>query len=113
LIPSILVADDDEDVRGIIAEALESLGYNAVTVSDSDRALQILRETPSIRLLIADVRMPGMSGLDLAMHARRSDPDLKVIFISGYFRPPNVQARFLKKPFNTTQLEAAVKAELG
>ena len=110
---TILVAEDDGDTRDILAEALESLGYEAITAPSGDRALDVLREAPTVRLLIVDVRMPGMSGLDLATHALRSYPALKVIFISGYFRPADVLGRFLKKPFNIAELEAAVKAELA
>jgi two-component system, cell cycle sensor histidine kinase and response regulator CckA len=110
---TILVADDDDDTREIVADALESMGYTAIAAPNGDRALDVLRETPTVRLLIADVRMPGMSGLDLATHAQRLYPDLRVIFISGYFRPANVLGRFLKKPFNVAELAAAVKAELG
>jgi two-component system cell cycle sensor histidine kinase/response regulator CckA len=110
---TILVAEDDGDTREILADALESLGYTAIAAPSGERALVVLRETPAVRLLIADVRMPGMSGFELATHARRANPDLRVIFISGYFPPAAAAGRFLKKPFNISELNAAVKAELG
>jgi CheY-like chemotaxis protein len=109
----ILVVDDDEAVRIVIAELLVEFGY-AVAQSDSgEDALSILGRRDDIDMLITDVRMPGMSGLELAEIALRHDPMLKIIIISGYFPPQPLGQRFLKKPFHLQELASAVRAELG
>ena len=79
----ILVVDDDPDVRWIIAQDLQEMGY-AVSEADSGRAaLTILESDAPCDLLVADLVMPGLSGLDTLRLARRSRPDLKVLFVSG------------------------------
>jgi CheY-like chemotaxis protein len=111
--PNILVVDDDSEVREILAETLEEFGYGVVQASSGDDALALLEARRDIGMLITDVRMPGMSGLELAALARRHDAKLKVIVISGYFLPQPITERFLKKPFHMQELASAVRAELG
>ncbi len=62
--------------------------------------------------MVTDVRMPGMSGLELSDVAGRRHRDLKIILISGYFLPQPIARRFLQKPFRTKELDAAIRAEL-
>ncbi len=109
---SILVVDDDEEVREILAETLLEFGYAVLQASSGDEALGVLGGRNDIQMLITDVRMPGMSGLELADLARRRDSKLKVILISGYFMPQPIGQRFLKKPFHMQELASAVRAEL-
>ena len=108
----ILVVDDDQDVREIVAEALVDFGYGVVQAASGEEALPILRRDRDISLLITDVRMPGMSGLDLAKAARRGNADLKIIVISGYFVPQHIGERFLAKPFHMQELASAVQSEM-
>jgi CheY-like chemotaxis protein len=108
----ILVVDDDPDVRQILSEFLEFRGYGVLQAGDGAEALDVLRENPDLRLVISDVRMPGLSGLELAARAAQDYPDVRVILISGYFQAQAVGPRFLKKPFTMQQLEGAVRAEL-
>lgn len=110
---NILVVDDDEEVREILAETLVEFGYGVVQASSGEEALPLLESRVDIGMLITDVRMPGMSGLELAELARRRDSQLKVIVISGYFLPQPISDRFLKKPFHMHELASAVRAELG
>jgi CheY-like chemotaxis protein len=109
----ILVVDDEQEVREILAEALGDFGYSVVTAASGEEALPVLRNGDKIQLLITDVRMPGMSGLELADEVRREWPEVKVVLISGYFLPQPVQQRFLKKPFHMKELATIVRAELG
>ncbi|MBN8872386.1 MAG: response regulator [Rhodospirillales bacterium] len=111
--PAILVVDDDEEVRIIVAEFLEDFGYSVVQAGGGRAALKILESTPSIRLLISDIRMPDMSGIELTDRATAQWDALKVILISGYFVAQQVTRRFLRKPFRMIDLESAVRAELG
>lgn len=110
--PVILVVDDDEEVRLIVAEFLEDFGYDVIQADGGIAALGLLDAHPSIRLVITDIRMPDMSGLELADIATARQSELKVILISGYFRETQVTRPFLRKPFRMRDLQAAVRAEL-
>jgi len=110
---NILVVDDDHEVREILAETLAEFGYGVVQAGSAEEALPLLEQRPDIGMLITDVRMPGMSGLELAELARQCREHLKVIVISGYFLPQPITDRFLKKPFHMHELASAVRAELG
>ena len=111
--PNILVVDDDPEVREILAETLAEFGYGVRQAGSGEEALSMLVTHPGIGLVITDVRMPGMSGLELVELARARQPTLKVIVISGYFLPQPIAVRFLKKPFHMHELASAVRAELG
>ena len=92
---------------------LEELGYTVVQASSGHEALSILSDRPELDVLVTDIRMPGMSGLELAEQARaRRGEQLKIILMSGYFVQPPVKRRFLQKPFRTQDLDRAIQAEL-
>ncbi len=110
---SILIVDDDTEVREILAESLQSYGYAVRAASTGEEALQELTREPRIRLLISDVRMAGMSGIELVDRAIAVCPHLRIILMSGYFLPQHIDRRFLKKPFRMRDLAAAVAEELG
>jgi CheY-like chemotaxis protein len=110
--PAILVVDDDEEVRLIVAEFLEDFGYQVITADGGSSALRLLEVTPSLKLIITDIRMPDMSGFELADIATARQSGLKIILISGYFVAQQVTRRFLRKPFRMKELQAAVQAEL-
>ncbi len=108
---TILVVDDDAGVREIVAEFLEEAGYPVLQAKGGREALRLLSETPGIAMMISDVRMPDMSGIELA-EAALALRDLKIILVSGYFQPQPIKQRFLRKPFRMRELVAAVRAEL-
>jgi CheY-like chemotaxis protein len=83
----VLLVDDDEDILGLVAENLETLGYHVVTARTGLEALAILRDNSRISILFTDIQMPGMGGEELAGNAAASRPDLRVIFASGSTRP--------------------------
>ncbi|HME22278.1 MAG TPA: response regulator [Acetobacteraceae bacterium] len=105
--------DDDPEVRIIVAEFLQDFGYQVIQANGGAEALDLLARSPDLRMLITDIRMPDMSGIELAELATLRRPGLKVILISGYFVSRQVQWRFLRKPFRLRDLEAAVRAELN
>lgn len=109
----ILVVDDEVEVRDILAETLEDFGYTVVTAASGEEALPLLASHPDVAMVITDVRMPGMSGLELADEIRRRWPSTKVVLISGYFLPQAVPQHFLKKPFHMKELASIVRSELG
>ena len=107
-----MIVDDDPAVRDIVAEFLMDFGYQVIQAGGGAEALDLLGRTPDLRMMITDIRMPDMSGVELADVATRRLPDLKVILISGYYVSQQVERRFLRKPFRMRDLEAAVRAEL-
>lgn len=80
----VLVVDDEEDVRDWSVILFKDMGYTVHAASQGREALDILAQHPSIALLYTDIRMPVMSGTDLASQARKLYPDLKIIFVTGY-----------------------------
>ena len=111
--PTVLVVDDDADVREVAAGMLEELGYVVVQAGSGAEALAILMDRSDLDVMVTDIRMPGMTGLELLDRATCLRSDLKVILISGYFQPQLLTRRFLQKPFRTRELDAAIRAELG
>jgi PAS domain S-box-containing protein len=108
---TILVVEDDRDVREMIVGILSDLGYQTLVATNGPEALAILNDGHSVDLLFTDIVMPaGMSGTDLARQASRLRPDLKVLLSSGYTREANQwrSARgdlpFIAKPFRPTTL---------
>lgn len=110
--PTIVMVDDDAEVRIVVAEFLEDFGYHVLQADGAEAALRLLDANPEVRLLISDIRMPDMSGLELAEIATNRYRGLRVILISGYFVAQQVNRRFLRKPFRMNELRAAVRAEL-
>ena len=79
----ILLAEDDHDMRAFLAKALERAGYHVSSFDNGLSAYERLREEP-FSLLLTDIVMPEMDGIELARRATRLDPDLKVMFITGF-----------------------------
>ena len=109
----VLVVDDDEDVREVAADMLQDLGYIVVQASSGMEALDVLDARPDLDVMVTDIRMPGMSGLELAERAACRRADVKIILVSGYFQPQALTRRFLQKPFRTLDLATAIQEELG
>jgi DNA-binding response OmpR family regulator len=112
---TILVVDDDADIRSLIRTFLEHEGYHVYTSGDANRASQIFRRASYIDLLIADYSMPYRSGMDLAHEIKSLQPTLPILIISGaYLDPMQFQYlrtegwSFLAKPFSFPQLLANV-----
>jgi PAS domain S-box-containing protein len=82
---SVLIIDDEASVRFLIEEVLTELGYVVLSAADGAAGLKILRENRGIELLITDVGLPnGMNGRQVADYARIAQPELKILFITGY-----------------------------
>mgnify|MGYP001290744299 CR=1 FL=1 len=84
---TILVVDDDVDVREYFAAVLEADGFDVVPAEDGEMALRLLEEKAPIDLLLTDVRMPKVDGLELARRIAVARPSLRVLFVSGYPGP--------------------------
>jgi CheY-like chemotaxis protein len=109
---TILVVDDDPDVRDYAVSVLQELGFRVIAAGDGEAALAILQQDPSIGLLFTDVVMPRLNGFELAERARQADPSLKILFASGYATDLTPAARLLKKPYRPQQLRHEVTALL-
>jgi DNA-binding NtrC family response regulator len=109
---TILLVDDDPDVREFMELALEEAGHSVRSAGNAEEALRILSGAPEIDLLVTDVVMPGASGVELARRAVAMRPELHVLFVTGYTRniAPAELARsaVLDKPFASDQLLHAV-----
>lgn len=82
---TVLVVEDDPDVRDVTVAAITDLGYSVRQAANAEEALQILQADAPVRLLFSDVAMPGgMNGVQLASEARRLRPDLRVLLTSGH-----------------------------
>ncbi len=92
---------------------LEELGYAVMQASNAFEALGKLETFPELDVMVTDIRMPGMSGLELLEICGKRYRRLKIILMSGYFTPQPLTCRFLQKPFRAFELEAAIQAELG
>ena len=108
----ILLVDDDDVVRETSADMLEELGYTVMQAANGPQALDMLDANPGFDVMVTDIRMPGMSGLELSDMVAGRHAELKIILISGYFRPQTLKRRFLQKPFRTFELDQAIKAEM-
>jgi two-component system, cell cycle response regulator CpdR len=106
----ILLAEDDEDMRRFLVKSLENAGYQVVSFDNGLSAYERLREEP-FNLLLTDIVMPEMDGIELARKAAELDPDLKIMFITGFAAValnPDMQApkdaKILSKPFHLRDL---------
>jgi len=116
---SILVVEDDAQVRMLVTVVLEDLRYHTQVVGDADAAIPILASAQAIDLLVTDVGLPGMNGRQLAEIARQSRPSLPVLFMTGYAEKAQERASFLDegmamiaKPFLLDEFSAAVRAAM-
>jgi CheY-like chemotaxis protein len=106
---AVLVVDDNPGVRAMAVDMFEGLGFTVLDSYNGDHALRLLAERADIRLLFADVRMPGMNGVELAEKARRLRPDVKIVLTSGYVDGAPVEDfPFLPKPYRVSDLAALV-----
>jgi DNA-binding NtrC family response regulator len=80
---TILFVDDDRQIADAVREVLCQAGYLALSASDAESALRIIAARP-VDMLITDIVMPGGNGVDLAQEAKRLNPGIKVIFLTGY-----------------------------
>jgi PAS domain S-box-containing protein len=112
---TILVVEDQPDVRAFTVQALHELGYRVIDAPNAQSALELLATEPEVALLFTDVGLPdGMNGRQLADEACRRQPRLKVLFTTGYTRDivhhgrldPGVE--LLVKPFTTLSLAARI-----
>jgi two-component system cell cycle response regulator CpdR len=110
---NILLTEDDSSLRAFLTRALERAGHRVFQAESAYAALPHL-EAGGVDLLLTDIVMPGMDGIELAQRARALDPDLRIMFITGFAAvalsradAPS-DARVLSKPFHLRELVAEI-----
>ena len=108
---SILVVEDQEEIRQLLADSLDEFGHDVSTARAAEEAIEILAQNPGIEVLVTDITLPGgMTGLDLVRKARELVPDLKILTIAGNANEVSIRASsldrcaFLPKPFGPSEL---------
>jgi two-component system cell cycle sensor histidine kinase/response regulator CckA len=116
----ILLVEDEEGLRALNARGLSSRGYTVLEASNGVEAIEVIEREGHVDLVVSDVVMPEMDGPTLLKELRRRDPQVKVVFVSGYAEeafaknlPQGEQYAFLAKPFTLKQLVAEVKKTLA
>ena len=112
----VLIADDEESMRMLVARAIGMDGHTTVTAQDGAEALEILtREGGRFDLLLSDIQMPIMDGIALALAAARDFPDVTILLMTGFAdqreRASNLNAiahDVITKPFSVADIRAAV-----
>lgn len=118
---TILIVDDDESIPEMLKPMLEMMGYNVLTAYKPIDAIEIFKQnSDTISLLVSDVMMPEMNGVELANRLHEIKPDLKILFTSGYTadiitqdRIGNGTINFISKPFKMKSLQIKIAEVLG
>jgi len=115
----IILAEDDSDMRRFLVKALQSAGYDVISFDNGLSAYQRLREEP-FELLLTDIVMPEMDGIELARRASELDPDIKIMFITGFAAvalnadsTAPKHAKVLSKPIHLRELVNEVQKMLA
>jgi two-component system cell cycle response regulator CpdR len=117
----ILIADDEDSMRLLVARAIAMDGHETVTAQDGAEALELLtRENGGFDLLLTDIQMPVMDGIALALAAARDFPDLVILLMTGFAdqreRASNLSAiahDVITKPFSVADIRTAVADALA
>jgi two-component system cell cycle sensor histidine kinase/response regulator CckA len=116
---TVLLVEDEPMVRTVAERALTRHGYHVLTATNGEEALEIIERGDEIALLVSDVVMPLMDGPTMVKEARKSRPDLPILFMSGYAEEQLrksldiVNVAFLPKPFSVQELAEAVRKALS
>ena len=119
--PRVLIADDEDSMRSLVARAIAMDGHDIVTAQDGAEALDILtREQGAFDLLLTDIQMPIMDGIALALSAARDFPGLTILLMTGFAdqreRASNLNAiahDVITKPFSVADIRTAVADALA
>ena len=116
---SILVVEDEDDVRELVSSSLRTRGFSVLSVPNAEVALQILLEQVKFDLLFTDIVMPGtMDGFELADRAKRLQPALKVLYATGFSHisrrsPGRLHGKLIQKPYLPDEIAAEIRTALA
>jgi two-component system, cell cycle response regulator CpdR len=109
---TILLVEDDEDIQDAAAAILDAEGFRVLVAGSGDEAIQILGQE-QVDVLFTDIVMPGMNGIELARRAKRLHPNLKFMFMTGYyscFADAQELGKLVLKPFRASELITTLAA---
>ena len=116
----ILIVEDDESVRSFTARAIAGSGHQVETAEDGDLGLASIRDAGGFDLVLSDIRMPAMDGIEMAKRAASEFPGLRILLMTGYAeqreRAADLAAVIIDvvpKPFTLLQIRESVQAALG
>jgi DNA-binding response OmpR family regulator len=111
---TLLIVDDDPNVLEVLDARLISAGFQVYKASSGGQALKLLQKTP-VDLMVSDMKMPGMSGMELLIEARKLRPELPIVFLTAYGTIPDAvlavkagAVDYLAKPFDGRELLAKI-----
>jgi signal transduction histidine kinase/DNA-binding response OmpR family regulator len=116
---NVLMVEDDAELLELMSLMVEGLGHEATLCSSGNEALAALEKNNTVSVMITDVELPGMSGIELARRALKSRPDLQIVFASGYGRNldtaglPTQNIRMLPKPYGIEEVEQILQSVTG
>ena len=109
--PTILIIEDEEQIRILIQKVLNRYSFETILASDGDEAMEFIRGDIEIAAVISDIQLPGTNGMDVLVHLRREKPELPVILMTGFWdKTQYSQAmqkgafEYLPKPFDINDL---------
>jgi two-component system, cell cycle sensor histidine kinase and response regulator CckA len=117
--PRVVIAEDEPELRGLFAEALEGAGFKVATAANGEQALALLKSHPGVEVLLSDIRMPVMDGYTLAESSLKLRPELKILLLSGFEDQPPAnlllarELRAIHKPIRLDRLCAMVDGMLA
>jgi len=113
---TILTVDDDPDVREFANNVLAEAGYRVLEAQSGEAALRVIENEPEIQLILTDIVMPGLNGIDLARQVQARRPEMKVLYASGYWAHIVNSLdgeQVVGKPFRAADLVNRVRRALG
>ena len=117
---TILLVEDEDRLREVGHKMLESLGYRVLTATNGEEALEIYRSAEGVDLVMTDLVMPEMGGLELVQSLRETDPHVKALAITGYAVKTDIHElkdagilEIVRKPFDIDTLGKVVREVLG
>lgn len=114
----VLLVEDEDSVRNVVGRLLTKLGYDVSKAADAEEALALFDDGQTFDLVVTDIVMPGLSGIEMARILEERYSDLRFLFISGYtsrelgIAPAAPPEPFLPKPFTMQELAAEVEKAL-
>ncbi|MFC1844211.1 response regulator [Thermodesulfobacteriota bacterium] len=116
---TVLVVDDDPVILDLVKEQISEYGYEPILASNGKEAMEAANKKNRIDLLLTDIMMPGINGIDLARQFLTLYPETRVLFMSGFMCPslahfiPDTERAFLQKPFQIHNLIAKMRSILS
>jgi two-component system response regulator GlrR len=116
----ILIVDDEPDVLALLAELVRSFGHDAIAAPDAEAALSVVRRGEAVDVVITDLRLPGMNGIDLLSEIKRAIPSVPVIMLTAHCSVESfiqTQSRgifeYINKPVRAAELRRIVQAAIA